>query len=107
MLLVFVAGLSVAALSRLAGSTFGAALQAVRDTPQRAAASGLPLMPVVIEQEAAGAPADGLARAWPAPDTGVDTHRVYMMQWYAFAALAGGLWIGFAVRRRLRGRGRR
>jgi len=77
------------------------------DPARLAAASGLPLMPVVIEQDAAGAPADGLARAWPAPDTGVDTHRVYMMQWYAFAALAGGLWIGFAVRRRLRGRGRR
>ena len=37
-------------------------------------------------------------------DTGVDTHRVYMMQWYAFAALAAGLWIGFAVRRAVRGR---
>ena len=35
---------------------------------------------------------------------GVDTHRVYMMQWYAFAALAAGLWIGFEVRRRLRAR---
>jgi len=77
------------------------------DPARLAAASGLPLMPVVIEQDAAGAPADGLARAWPAPDAGVDTHRVYMMQWYAFAALAGGLWIGFAVRRRLRGRRQR
>lgn len=77
------------------------------DPARLAAASGLPLMPVVIEQDAAGAPADGLARVWPAPDAGVDTHRVYMMQWYAFAALAGGLWIGFAVRRRLRGRRQR
>ena len=30
-----------------------------------------------------------------------------MMQWYAFAALAAGLWIGFAVRRAMRGRGPR
>ena len=42
-LLAGIAGLSVAALGRLAGSTFGAALQAVRDGPQRAAASGLPV----------------------------------------------------------------
>lgn len=33
--------LGIAALRRLAGSSFGAALQAVRDAPQRAAASGL------------------------------------------------------------------
>ena len=62
---------------------------------------------VCVAQHAENRPADGLARAWPAPDAGVDTHRVYMMQWYAFAALAGGLWIGFAVRRRLRGRRQR
>ncbi len=42
-LLVLVASCGIAALGRLAGSTFGAALQAVRDAPQRAAASGLPV----------------------------------------------------------------
>jgi surfeit locus 1 family protein len=77
------------------------------DPARIAAASGLPLLPVVVEQDAAGAPADGLVRAWAAPDGGVDTHRIYMMQWYAFAALAAGLWIGFAVRRAMRGRRRR
>jgi surfeit locus 1 family protein len=77
------------------------------DPARIAAASGLPLLSVVVEQDAAGAPADGLVRAWAAPDTGVDTHRIYMMQWYAFAALAAGLWIGFAVRRAMRGRRRR
>jgi branched-chain amino acid transport system permease protein len=40
-LLVLLALLSVGALRRLGRSTFGAALQAVRDAPQRAAASGL------------------------------------------------------------------
>ncbi len=74
------------------------------DPARIAAQTGLPLLPVVVEQDAAGAPADGLVRAWPAPDTGVDTHRVYMMQWYAFAALAAGLWIGFEVRRIRRAR---
>ena len=76
------------------------------DPARIAAASGLPLLPVVVEQDAAGAPADGLVRAWAAPDGGVDTHRIYMMQWYAFAALAAGLWIGFAVRRAMRARRR-
>jgi branched-chain amino acid transport system permease protein len=42
-LLVGVALLSIAALGRLSRSTLGAALQAVRDAPQRAAASGLPV----------------------------------------------------------------
>ena len=42
-LLAGIAGLSVAALGRLGASTFGAALQAARDAPQRAAASGLPV----------------------------------------------------------------
>jgi branched-chain amino acid transport system permease protein len=42
-LLLMLALLSVVALGRLAGSGFGAALQAVRDAPQRAAASGLPV----------------------------------------------------------------
>ena len=42
-LLVGLALLSVWALGRLSRSTFGAALQAVRDAPLRAAASGLPV----------------------------------------------------------------
>jgi branched-chain amino acid transport system permease protein len=42
-LLVGLALLSVWALGRLSQSSFGAALQAVRDAPQRAAASGLPV----------------------------------------------------------------
>jgi ABC-type branched-subunit amino acid transport system ATPase component/ABC-type branched-subunit amino acid transport system permease subunit len=66
-LLVFIASLSVAALSRLAGSTFGAALQAVRDTPQRAAASGLPVngikYRIFVESAVLAGLAGGLAAA--------------------------------------------
>jgi cytochrome oxidase assembly protein ShyY1 len=40
-------------------------------------------------------PDDGLVRAWPAPDFGIDTHRIYMVQWYAFALLATLLWLWF------------
>lgn len=42
-LLLGLALLSIGALARLSRSTLGAALQAVRDAPQRAAASGLPV----------------------------------------------------------------
>ncbi len=58
------------------------------------------VLPFVIEQDAQDAPGDGLVRAWPAPDFGVDKHRVYMGQWYAFAALAAGLWVWYGWRRR-------
>jgi surfeit locus 1 family protein len=62
--------------------------------------SGLPVLPMVIEQvEPLGAD-DKLSRQWPAPDLGVDKHRIYMVQWYAFALLAGGLWLWFTLRRR-------
>jgi branched-chain amino acid transport system permease protein len=66
-LLAGIAGLSVAALGRLAGSTFGAALQAVRDAPQRAAASGLPVNAIkyriFIESAVLAGLAGGLAAA--------------------------------------------
>jgi cytochrome oxidase assembly protein ShyY1 len=41
------------------------------------------------------------------PETGIEKHISYMMQWYTFAALAGGLWVWFTVRPWLRGRQRR
>jgi branched-chain amino acid transport system permease protein len=66
-LLVGVAGLSVAALGRMAGSTFGAALQAVRDAPLRAAASGLPVnwikYRIFVESAVLAGLAGGLAAA--------------------------------------------
>lgn len=63
-----------------------------------AAATGLPVLPIVIEQ--VDGPPDGLVRDWPRPDAGADKNRIYMMQWYAFAALAAGLWAWFTFRRR-------
>ncbi len=66
-LLAGIAALSVAALGRLAGSTFGAALQAVRDAPQRAAASGLPVnwikYRIFVESAVLAGLAGGLAAA--------------------------------------------
>jgi surfeit locus 1 family protein len=66
-----------------------------------AEATGMAVLPIVIEQDAGDAPGDGLVRHWPAPDLGSDQHRSYMLQWYLFAAMALGLWIYFTfVRRR-------
>jgi surfeit locus 1 family protein len=65
------------------------------DPARFAAATGLAALPAVIEATAAPVPDDGLLRDWPAPDFGIETHRIYMVQWYAFALLAAGLWFWF------------
>ena len=44
-------------------------------------------------------PGDGLARDWPRPDTGVQTHESYALQWYSFAALAAILALVFSFRK--------
>src|SRR5258708_7749979 len=46
----------------------------------------LKLQPFVIEQTSDAQ--DGLARESERPDTGVQRHRGYALQWYSFAALA-------------------
>lgn len=51
-----------------------------------ASATGLPLLPVVLEQH--GDTADGLVRDWAGPSVDVDTHRGYALQWFSFAAIA-------------------
>lgn len=62
------------------------------DLDRFATRSGGALLPVlVLQTEAAGA-RDALRRDWPAPDFGVNTHRMYMLQWYAFALTALGFW---------------
>jgi len=53
-----------------------------------ARASGLQLEPFFVQQTGPQAAGDALVRDWPAPDTGVDKHRGYAVQWYALAAMA-------------------
>lgn len=83
-----------------AGAPSGAVWQNL-DVARLAAATGLALLPIVVEETGTTA-AEGLRRDRPPPDAGARTHEVYMMQWYAFAAVTAALWIGFAVRDRLR-----
>lgn len=59
--------------------------------------SGLKLEPHVLEQHSPLA--DGLARNWPAPDTGVEKHESYALQWYSLAALAAVLTVALGFRR--------
>jgi surfeit locus 1 family protein len=67
------------------------------DLARFAEASGLTVLPMVIEQTLDTA--DGLLRDWPAPDFGTEKHWMYMWQWYAFATLAVALWLGLNWRR--------
>jgi surfeit locus 1 family protein len=63
------------------------------DPMRFAEATGLSVLPIVIDVTEAPVPDDGLTRAWPRPDFGIDTHRLYMLQWYALALLAVGVWL--------------
>ncbi len=68
--------------------------------PRRfASVTGLRVLPIVIEQTAPMNPDDRLVRNWAAPDFGIERHRIYMVQWYLFAATAAGLWLYFNLRR--------
>ena len=70
------------------------------DPSRFAQVTGLPVLPVVVEQTAPLHAADLLQRNRAVPDFGIGKHRVYMLQWYAFATLAAGLWLFFTWRRR-------
>jgi surfeit locus 1 family protein len=59
--------------------------------------SGLRLEPYVLEQHSPLA--DGLARNWPQPDTGVDMHESYALQWYSLAVLSAVLFLVLSFRR--------
>jgi surfeit locus 1 family protein len=58
--------------------------------------SGLALQPVVLQQTSETN--DGLIREWERPDTGVDKHRSYALQWYSFAVLIVILYVALNFR---------
>jgi surfeit locus 1 family protein len=70
------------------------------DLRRYADAMGVAVAPVIVEQTAPAGATDVLVRDWPAPDFGVDKHRMYMLQWYAFAATTAALWLYYTLRRR-------
>ena len=67
--------------------------------PERfAAAHKMALQSVVLQQR--NDAADGLLRAWPRLDAGVDTHRAYALQWFAMSALIAVAYAALLVRGR-------
>jgi surfeit locus 1 family protein len=58
---------------------------------------GLSLQTFVIEQT--NDTRDGLVREWQRPDTGVERHRSYALQWYSFAALGAVLYVALGFKR--------
>jgi surfeit locus 1 family protein len=64
-----------------------------------ARATGLDVLPVMIEQTNADAGDAALVRDWPAPAVDVDRHRGYAFQWYALAAMASLFFVITGFRR--------
>lgn len=67
------------------------------DFGRYAEATGLSLQPVMVLQ--ASDAEDGLQRRWPRPDTGVDTHVGYALQWYSLATTLVVLWLIMNIKR--------
>jgi cytochrome oxidase assembly protein ShyY1 len=65
----------------------GAIVQNV-DTATFARASGLDVLPLLVEQTDTQAAGGNLIREWPSPALGIDRHKGYAFQWYALAAMA-------------------
>jgi surfeit locus 1 family protein len=59
--------------------------------------SGLSMLPVLVQQS--NDAADGLTREWTRPDSGVQKHRGYALQWYIFAILTVVLYVSLNLRR--------
>lgn len=56
------------------------------------------LQPVLIQQH--NDSGDGLVRAWSRPDTGVDTHRAYALQWFSMSGVIVIIYLVLNVRRK-------
>src|SRR5690348_12413744 len=63
------------------------------DVRRIASATGLDLLPVVVEQSDPVEPPDRLLRDWPRPDFGSAQNVSYMLQWYSFGTLAVIFWL--------------
>lgn len=58
---------------------------------------GVALRPWSLQQQAEGAPDDGLARRWSAPAVDIHKHHGYAFQWFALATLLTGLYVWFQL----------
>lgn len=79
-------------------SPVGGTIRQNLDLTQFRMETGLPLMPITLQQT--GAPSEGLLRAWPAVNAGVDKHYGYAFQWFGLSALIAVLYLWFQIIRR-------
>jgi surfeit locus 1 family protein len=54
---------------------------------------------VVVQEDGANPPADGLLRQWPPPAADVHKHYGYAFQWFALSALVLVLYVWFQILR--------
>ena len=66
------------------------------DLERYAAAYGVRLQPLVVEQH--NDLGDGLVREWIRADTGVNTHRAYALQWFVMSGAIAILYVAYRVR---------
>lgn len=62
------------------------------DLARYAAVTGLTPLPLLVRETAPASAADTLVRMRDDPDFGIDTHRMYMLQWLAFAMTTVVFW---------------
>ena len=77
------------------GKAAPAAIRQNLDLEQYRAQTGLPLLPVMLQQT--GGPSDGLLREWPAVNLGVEKHYGYALQWFGMGALIAFLYLWFQI----------
>jgi len=63
------------------------------DLANYASATGLKLLPIVLEQTSPEDSGPDLIQDWPLPPIDSDTNRGYALQWFSFAAIAIIAWI--------------
>lgn len=71
------------------------------DIARLRAQTGLPLLDVSVVQT--GADSEGLQRAWPRVEAGVDKHYGYAFQWFGLSVLMAVLYVWFQFVRRFLG----
>ncbi len=86
-------------LFALGGPTTGLIRQNL-DLPQWRAETGLPLLPITLQQ--IGANSEGLVRDWPAVNLGVEKNYGYAFQWFGMSLLLVVLYVWFQVVRRFK-----
>lgn len=80
------------------GAPTGGTIRQNLDLPQFSAETGLPLLPLTLQQT--GASPDGLLREWPQVNLGVEKNYGYAAQWFGMAALFTLLYLWFQIVRR-------